>query len=510
MHRDGVVKVALRRAHLDSDAHGLDHLVGAHADHVNTDDLLLLAGAHDLVRGGHLVREEAVVHRREARAVDGDLLPGVLAARGRLAEPDRACGRVREDRRGDVGVVEVVVLELFRAEEAVRQAAPGGDGHGRELRLALDVADGVHVLGARVLVLVHDDVALLVRLDLRRVQTEVLRVGVAPDRPQQRVDLDRVARVKVHGERPALLALDLGHVRVREHVHARVLHHLGDRVRDDRVKDTEHLVVADRKVRLGAERVEDPRELHGDVAGADDERALRLLAQRKEAVRVDAEARAGDLLVARDRRAAAGGDDDVVGGERDLLLELAVRRGRHAHLAVAEQLAVAGDVVDVVLLEVAVVDAVQAADVRIALLREVVPVDARDGERLAGVAEAVLVRLLEVLLQVGRVPHELLGHAADIDAGAAEHAGLFNDDGLLAVGCGAAARAHPAGAATEDNQIVVRLAGWVHRGHGGGSTRVDTWGKVYRHLIQSTNWTRRRNCAEAASDQQGGQRAQEV
>ena len=52
----------------------------------------------------------------------------------RLGEPDGADFRVREDDRGDVGVVELGVREVRpaarvgAAEEAVGEGAPGGNG----------------------------------------------------------------------------------------------------------------------------------------------------------------------------------------------------------------------------------------------------------------------------------------------------------------------------------------------------------------------------------------------
>lgn len=129
-----------------------------------------------------------------------------------LGQADRAGGRVREDDGRNVGVVELVILELLAAEQAVREPAAGGDGDGRQERLANDIADGKDALGRRLLVLVDGDEALAVGLDAGGVEVERLGLGVPADSPDERVDLERLARVEREREHARRLLDDLGDV----------------------------------------------------------------------------------------------------------------------------------------------------------------------------------------------------------------------------------------------------------------------------------------------------------
>ena len=132
-------------------------------------------------------------------------------------------------------------------------------------------------------------------------EADALDERPAADRHEHQVALDRLAVAEDHRQRVALL-LDAGALlaelqrdaalaeRLRE-----LLRRIGVLLRDQRV---EHL--DDRH--LGAEAVEDRRELGADDAAAEDHEPARDLGLREQPGRVDAEVG----LEARDRRAQAG------------------------------------------------------------------------------------------------------------------------------------------------------------------------------------------------------------
>jgi hypothetical protein len=101
--------------------------------------------------------------------------------------------------------------------------------------------------------------------------------------------------------------------------------------------------------------VEDARELNSDVAGANDDRALRELLEIEEAVRVEAVLVAGD--VGRERRSAADRNDEAI--RRVLALDvgsavslrLGVRR-QDVNRLLVEESGVTSDVVNAVLFDV--------------------------------------------------------------------------------------------------------------------------------------------------------------
>lgn len=101
----------------------------------------------------------------------------------------------------------------------------------------------------------------------------------------------------------------------------------------------------------------------------------------------------------------------------------------------------------------ALVDAVQARDLAFLVLQELVPIEGRLGD-----APAEIRGVLQVVAEVRCVGKQLLRDAADVDAGAAEAAGLGDRD--AGAECGAdAARANPARTATDGEKIVVVLQG---------------------------------------------------
>src|SRR5687768_17283409 len=98
------------------------------------------------------------------------------------------------------------------------------------------------------------------------------------------------------------------------------------------------------------------------------------------------------------------------------------------------------------------VDAVQAQDLAVLVRDQRAPVEARRAD-----APAVGLRDVEVFPPVRRVAEELLGNAADVDAGAAEAARLGDADARAEAG-GDAARPYAARSAPyrEEVEIVIQ------------------------------------------------------
>lgn len=146
-------------------------------------------------------------------------------------------------------------------------------------------------------------------------------------------------------------------------------------------------------------------DLDSDVTSSNDGDALGLFLERKEAV-------AGDTvlgaLYVRVRRLTSNGNNNPVRLE-DVLGSIGPL---HLNLVLALEPGEARVVVDVVLLKVALVNAVEAADIGVTLALERLPVK---GDRLLGGglvepgdAETVRVGVAKVLGDGGCVPHHLL------------------------------------------------------------------------------------------------------
>ncbi|PMB66771.1 Elongation factor 1-gamma 1 [Beauveria bassiana] len=376
---DAAVKVGLCGAHLDGDAKTLEHLAAAETQDVQADNLFLGAGGDELVAGRALVflLHHGVVHGREARLVDLDIVLAVLFNGLRLAEANAADLGVGKDDRGDVVVVELGGGELLAAKQAVREFAASGNGNGGQLDFACGVAKGVDIVDAAVLVLVHLNVARVVELDASFFQTDTASLRGTADGPNQVVDIAKrglVARI-------ILLSIgalfNLAGIGLLVQLDSQTLVLLGDGLLDHGVKVTKERVVADKQMRLGAERVEHASEFDGNVAGTDDGDLFRLSSNVKEVVRVDAELSAGDG--GRRCRLAANSDENLLGVDEDL----GVIVESDLDLILGHEAAAAVKIFDLVVAEIALINAIEALDVSVALLLKGIPIKGRrvlDGE----------------------------------------------------------------------------------------------------------------------------------
>lgn len=127
------IKVLLGSTHLHGDTEALEHLTDTKAKDVQTNHLLLGAGANNLHLGGVLGllfgRHNAVVHGGELGVVDLDLVITVLLAGFGLGETDAANLGVGENNGRDVLIGKLGGLQLGRAEKAVAKLTTGGNSN---------------------------------------------------------------------------------------------------------------------------------------------------------------------------------------------------------------------------------------------------------------------------------------------------------------------------------------------------------------------------------------------
>lgn len=376
-------------------------------------DPLVLPLTDDLVARWRLILRfhHRIVHRREIRLVHLDILFAELLYSLRFRHANAADLRVREHDRRDVRVIELRVLELRPAEEPVPERAAGGDGHRCQFDFAAYVAEGVDVLDGRVLVVVRNDVALFVLRDAGFVEAEVFDFRGAADGPEDAVEVHGrpvrgrfVGVVQLHPARVGGVFLELGLRGVAVDVDALALVLGDDGFLDHGVEGAEEGVVADEEVRFAAEVVEHAGHFDGDVAGADEGDALRQGFEVEEAVRRDAELGAGDVL--RDVGVAASCDEDFFGAD-DLLGSIV-----HDNFGgvLVKKVGAAVEVFDFVVVEVTLVDAIEAFNVIVSLVLEGLEVE-RGG--LFDV-ETVSGGLVEGFGDGGGVPGNLFGDASTI------------------------------------------------------------------------------------------------
>ena len=202
----------------------------------------------------------------------------------------------------------------------------------------------------------------------------------------------------------------------------------------------EHLAAIEQRG-LCAQTLEDRGELDGNVAAADHQYAARQLLQVERLVGADRQLLAGYV---RQLRPAPGGNQDVPG-----TVGLAV----HFDLVRAEDARMAFQQADAAVDQQIAVDAVEALDFTVLVGDQRGPVEIRLTQ-----VPAETGGLLEVLGEVGAIDQQLLRHAADIDAGAAQVAALGHRHAGTETG-GEACRTNAAGAGTDHEQVEVMRHG---------------------------------------------------
>ncbi len=123
-----------------------------------------------------------------------------------------------------VGIFSYTSLSSLRLEgpnSRFDSRRPAAIATGGEQVLPLAIADSIDAGNVCVLIFVDSDIPLLVDVDTNFFQTDVFRQRVAANRPEQCIDLDLLAFIRVHSERLALSAFNLHYFRLLVDVHAR-------------------------------------------------------------------------------------------------------------------------------------------------------------------------------------------------------------------------------------------------------------------------------------------------
>jgi hypothetical protein len=396
------VKVSLGSTHLDGNTEALQDFITALAKNVQTNDLLVGTLADKLVGGGTLVfgLHHGVVHGSEARGVDLDGVTELLASLG-LSETDTADSGVGEDDRGDVGVVEVGIL--LATKETVTETTASGDGNGGQLGTGVaDITQSVDAVNVGVLVLVDLDVVLVVKLNAGALQIELLNLGGTTNGPKNAVDIHGVLTiiilvVQLLQAVAQILKLALRAVCVNVKALTSVLFH--NLVLDHGVESAQELVMTDEQVSLGTEVVEHASHLDSNVTSTDDSDLLGLLLEVEEAITADTELGTLDVDCA---GATTDSDEDLLCANLLLLTVLA----DNLDDVLGDERGGSVEVFDLVVLQVLLVDSVQALDVGVTLVLEGGPVE---GSGLLD-GETVGLGLVDGFLDGGGVPGDLLGH----------------------------------------------------------------------------------------------------
>ena len=157
--------------------------------------------------------------------------------------------------------------------------------------------------------------------------------------------------------------------------------------------------------------MEDGREFDRDVAATDYQRAPGQALEVERLVRGDRELAARDVGLL---RPGAGGDENVFCGKGFAV---------NLDFILSADESLAAENGDTGVHQNSLVDAVQAIDLAVLVGEELRPIEAR-----LGGAPAKIGRVLQVGAEMCRVGKELFRDAADVDAGAAEAAGLGDRD----------------------------------------------------------------------------------
>ena len=413
------VKILLGRSHLHRHPESLHHLIDTLAQDVQADYLLLWPGTHNLKLRRLLLlllwREDVKEHVTELRMIDFYILLAVLLYSLRFGEAGGADLGVCEDDGGDLVVLEPVVFELGRPEEAVAEFAAGGDSDGRQLSLACHVAEGIDAWDGRVLVFVDDDVASVLELEVRLQVLEAHPPGLraSADGPKELVALELRAVV---GDDFELFVGRVGDggsgLELDDFFDAWMLFVDDDpgffvvfchRLLDHGVESTEEGSAADEHVGFDAEGIHDASELNRDVACADEDYFLGQGLDGEEVVRGDAVF--GTLDVGWLEGVAASGDADVWCRDHDLAAAIFER---NFHVVLVNERGCAVDEFDALLLPIGLVYTVEDFYPGCALVDELAEVE-RD---VLGDVVAVMLAVLQVLVYCRHVVRHLLWHTS--------------------------------------------------------------------------------------------------
>ena len=329
-------------------------------------------------------------------------------ARLRLGQTHRADGRMAEHHRGDVVVVQVT--SAHTAPQAVSQSPAGGNGHRCQRRTAGDIPDGQHAghVGALVVINRHETRGIALHAHLRRDAAGQRITAYGTDDLIKRPDNAAVGQRHRNAGSGARQGRRRGAGDPRD---ARLVQRFVQAFNQQRIEAAQRMVTAQQQADLAAQCRQHTGDLDGDVTGADQRHAPGPLGHVKKPVAVQSQLGAGYGQLP---RPAARGQQHLL-GLQPLTVDLD-HTGRN-------QLRIAADQMHLPLGQIALVDAVQARDVSIALGFKLCPVMATDLHR-----KAIFGGIVQRVRQLRGIPHDLLGYAAHVDAGAAQAAVLDKRD----------------------------------------------------------------------------------
>ncbi len=325
-------------------------------------------------------------------------------------------------------------------KQTLGKTTPRRHGNRRQLYGAGVITDGINARYAGVLEFINDNVAFFIGFHPGCGQVEVVGGRFTANRPDQAVNglaaaifqLQRQATVRIFHHR-------FWHG-VGVQGWAFGVHHLDQRVDDQRVKAAQRRVFTHEQVRFRPQAVNHAGQFNRNVTCAHNGNAFWQSRQLEEPVGVDTVFRARNVRVA---RTAAGGDQDTIGGDR-----LAVHFDR---LRIHET-GKAADHVDVILAQHVIVRGVNSVDVGGTAGDQFIPVEVVDG----GVKAVVRAIHMDSFTDLRGMPHHFLRYTTHVHAGAAEFFG-FNQRTLLAVhGC--TVDGGDAAAAAADCDVVIMLS----------------------------------------------------
>ncbi len=430
-----VVEVSLGGSHAHGHGKALQHFIGIEADDVTTDDALLRTDCHQLHGGLGRVFGKGVVHRCERGLIDLHVIP-MTFARLRLGQADRTDGRVGEHGSGNHLVVELATGHA--TPDTVSQTPTGTDGNGGEFCLAGDIAQRKYALDIGGLEFVDRDVASVIDCHTRSIKAEICGEGCAADGKQHHVlTRQHVAALAGHIDAGATLLERCGG-KTRLYRDACFGHCSNQFFLQHRIETTQRRIAPYREGDVTAHRLQHPGKLHGNVACTEYRDLLRLLGQLEESIGCDAKLGTGNV----------GHDGLTTRGDDNTLCRVAIvtdgyrMRIHQPCCSLHDRYAIASEVV--------VVGGIDAADIGFSIGDERAPIKAAHVDVIAialGVAQRVR--------HGGAVPHDLLGHAAPIDAGTTQQRIPFNQQARGAMQGSTVAGGNTTAATADAYQVVV-------------------------------------------------------
>src|SRR5579863_9373303 len=420
-----------------------DQLIRLRADDVHAQDLAILLIGDDLDEAVVLAQDRGLAVGQERKLPDLDLVS--LGSRLRFGETDAADAGFGVGRAGDA----IPVDRRRRLTGNVRDGhhALGGSDVRQLRRPGDDIADGVHAGLAGALHLVHFDEA-AVQLDAGSFEADVLGIGLAPDGDEKRFGFDRFALAVIQRgvEADARIgSLDAGDIHSRAGLDANsgLLEVAQEFFRDflifhwnDARQHLKHRYFA-------AEAVEAGGEFDAYRTRAEYRQRLGYVRQIQN-LDVSENALGIRLKPREHARLRAGGEHN---GTRFEDLRGSVAGDLDATLA--GEAAVALDPIDLVLLH-------QELDALGVLGNDLILAVEDQGEIEAGIVamQAIGLRMLEALPDIGGVEEGLGGNAADQQAGSTQPGVFFDNCGFQAVLSRADSRRISTGAAPDDDYVV--------------------------------------------------------